>query len=378
MSRNRIIYNVLSLYAGQNNAQSGVHTGVGAVQQLTRVQSFDEDFARNIKDINQYGQLNVIDRIEVQSPTVKSSFSYYLTNGSNEQFMGLTLSPTLASAGVINTTNLVSCLSGFVSKVTDEKNYFLLIADEGYDAVGYTNSRTGVIGLGNAYLNSYSVEAAVGEVPKATVNLEALNVRVYTGATGGDNVPAIQIATSQPVTGVPFSLQPSVATSVSNQVSALQPGDITVNITGTNGVSISDLKLQNFKLDFNLNRKAILRLGYKYAYSREIEFPVKATFSIDAELGDLQSQALSDIAFCETGFQNLSVVLKQPNCQGTGNPAMIFNFNGAKLISQKVSTAIGSNAKFTATFENQMGAANDTQKGVFIQGSYQNAGALQS
>ena len=377
MSRNRIIYNVLSLYAGQNNAQTGVHTGVSAVKQLSRVQSFDEDFARNIKDINQYGQLNVIDRIEVQSPTVKASFSYYLTNGDNEQFMGLTVTPALSSAGVTG-TSVVSCLSGFVSKVTDEKNYFLLIADEGYDAVGYTNARTGVIGLGNAYLNSYSVEAAVGEVPKATVNLEALNVRVYTGATGGDNIPAININSSLPVTGVPFSLPASTASSINNQVSALQPGDIAVNISGTNGVSISDLKLQNFKLDFNLNRKPVMRLGYKYAFSREIEFPVKATFSIDAELGDLEAAALSDIAFCETGFQNLSVVLKQPNCQGTGNPAMIFSFYGAKLISQKVSTSIGSNAKFTATFENQMGAANDTSKGVFIQGSYSNTGVLKA
>ena len=85
MGRNRIIYQSLALYAGQNSAQSGIHTGIGAIQQLTRVQSWDSDFSRNFTDVTQYGQLAPIDRIEVEAPTVNMSTSWYPTDGFNEK-----------------------------------------------------------------------------------------------------------------------------------------------------------------------------------------------------------------------------------------------------------------------------------------------------
>lgn len=49
MPKNRTIYNALALYAGQVNA-TGMQTGLGDVLQLSRVQSFDEDFTRNFTD----------------------------------------------------------------------------------------------------------------------------------------------------------------------------------------------------------------------------------------------------------------------------------------------------------------------------------------
>jgi hypothetical protein len=367
-TRNRIIYNVLGLYAGQNNAVSGSHTGVGDVKQLTRVQSFDEDFSRNLTNINQYGNLAAIDRIEVEAPTVKASTSYYITDGSNEKYLGLTVTT--------GSQPEVSAVSGLITKVTDQKNLFLLIADEGNDTVGY-NGTSGVIGLGNAFIASYTVEGAVGDIPKASVDFEALNVRVYgqlqvpSGVNGssGSLIPSVNIINGLPITGYGFSLPQSTTNDNANQVNALQPGDITLNISGTIGVQANDLKIQNFKAGLELSRTPIQRLGNKFAFSREINFPAKATFSIDAELGNIQDGNLADV-LCQTGFVDLSVILKKPDCSGNGVPALKYTLKGAKLLSQKLTTAIGSNAKFTADWEAQIGSPQDLIKGIFISGSY--------
>ena len=362
MSRNRIIYNVLALYAGANDAISGDHVSAGSIKQFNRVQSFDEDFARNLTNIDQYGQLAAIDRIEIEAPTVKAGYSYYLTDGANEHYAGLNVSR--------GSESIISCVSGYLTKVTDQKNYFLVIADEGNDAVGYTNARTGVIGVGNAYLTDYSVEAAVGSVPKATVALEALNIRVYSNVNGTNPVPAVNPVNGIPVTGNIFVIPPATQNnSTGGQISALQPGDVQVSISGLNGVSTSDLKIQNFKLSIPLSRKPLKKLGSKFAFSREINFPVKTTFSIDAELGDLQDGNLADV-LCDTGTYNISVVLNQPNCSGLGQGAMAYFFKGAKLLNQKINTTLGSEAKFTAEFEAQIGGPQDQNHGVFISGTY--------
>jgi len=361
MSRNRIIYNVLALYAGQNNAVSGSHSNAGDIAQLSRVQSFDEDFARNLTNVTQYGNLAPIDRIEITAPTVKSTFSYYLTDGSNESFVGLNVAT--------GNQPLVSCVSGYLTKKTDQKNYFLLISDEGHDAVDYTYSRSGIIGLGNAFLTSYDVEAAVGQIPKATVQLEALNVRVYSNVDGTNDIPAVNPVNGVPITGVPFLVPAANGSNSAGQVSALQPGDLTLTISGLIGVNSDDLKIQNFKMAVPLSRQPIMRLGNKFAFTREIQWPVKTTFSIDAELGDIQDGNLADV-LCQTGTYNINVGFKTPNCSGNGAQALVYQFRGAKLLNQKINTTIGQNAKFTAEFEAQIGAPEDTKNGIFISGSY--------
>lgn len=363
MSRNRIIYNVLALYAGKNNAVSGSHSNPGDIAQLTRVQSFDEDFSRTLTNVDQYGNLAAIDRIEIEAPTVNSSFSYFITDGSNENYVGLNVAT--------GNQPLVSCVSGYLTKVTDQKNYFLLISDEGHDASNYTKPHTGVIGVGNGFLTSYDVEAAVGEIPTATVQLEALNLRVYGSVDGTNDVPAVNPAAGTPVTGVPFVLPQAKSSDSNTQVSALQPGDITLDINGLIGVNKDDLKIQSFQMSVPLAREPIRRLGNKFAFTREIQFPVTTTFSIEAELGDLADGNLADV-LCETGKYDISVGFRKPNCSGQGAQALVYQFRGAKLLTQNISTSIGANATFSAEFEAQIGAPEDNLNGVFISGSYQN------
>jgi hypothetical protein len=359
MSRNRIIYNVLALYASQVNP-SGQQTGVGTVKQLTRVQSFDEDFSRNLTDVNQFGNLAAIDRIEVEAPTVNASLSYYITDGSNEKYLGLTVTP---NGGAVN----VSCISGILNKSTDEKNYYLLIADEGNDANGY-NGNSGIIGVGNGFITSYSVNAAVGEIPTATVDMEALNIRIYSNVTGASQVPAVNPVNGLPITTAQFRLPVGQTNDNVSQVTALQPGDIEFTPVGTVGYDEENLKVQDFTLSFDLARTPLQKLGSKFAFSREIDFPVTATLEINAEVGDLKDGNLADL-LCATGTHDFTITLKKPDCSGNGQASLRYLFKGAKIISQNFSSAIGDNASMSATYEVQLGGPQDLAKGIFISGS---------
>jgi hypothetical protein len=368
MSRNRTIYQVLALYASQV-APNVMQTGENTVRQLNRVQTFDEDFSRNFTDINQFGNLAAIDRIETEAPSVSASMSYYLTNGINEKYLGLTVAPSGA-------TVLTSCVSGLLTKVTDEKNYYLLIADEGNDAAGYNGANSGVIGIGNGFLTSYSINAAVGELATANVDLEGLNIRVYGNANDPSGVegPGVSAVDGSILGGVKFLLPSATSMTGAGIPTALQPGDIMFQMTGALGFNNADLKVQDFSLSFDLSRTPLQKLGTKFAFSREIDFPVTATLEVNADVGDLADGNLADL-LCNNPEYNFEIVLYQPGCGASKPAAMIYQFKGAKLVTQNFTSNIGDNASMSATYEVQIGGPQDFSRGVFISGSYTNAEA---
>ena len=365
MARNRTIYQVLALYASQVGA-TGMQTGLTDIKQLSRVQSFDEDFTRNFTDVNQFGNLAAIDRIEVENPDVTASFSYFLTNGQNEDNLGLNIYGTGTPK-----ENLRSCISGLLTKETDEKNYYLLIVDEGNDAAGYVGARSGVIGVGNGFLTSYSVNAAVGEIPSADVEIEGLNIRVYGNISGTNVVPAINPVDGANLDNTFFRLPYAQTITGANIPTALQPGDITFTIptSGVLGFNEVDLKVQDFTLSFDLARTPLQKLGNRFAFSREIDFPVTATLEVNAEVGDLSDGNLADILCGETE-KEFVISMKEPGCGTSKGTALAYVFKGAKLVSQSFSSAIGDNATMTASYEVQLGGAQDTEKGIFISGSH--------
>jgi hypothetical protein len=364
MPRTRTIYNALALYADQVGAQL-TQTGLGDVLQLSRVQTFDEDFSRNFTDINQFGNLASVDRIEVETPTVSASFSYYLTNGFNDHALGLAVPPLNFPSG-----NIITAIGGLLAKQTDEKNYYLLIADEGNDSIGYRGN-SGVIAVGNGYITSYSINAAVGDIPTADVEIEGLNVAVYQQTNFGTNgapLPSINPTLGRKSEGS-FRLPAAVAGS--GIPSALIPGDITFSIptSGVMGFEETDLKVQDFTLSFDLGRTPVQKIGNAFAISREIDFPVTATLELNAEVGDLRNGNLGEL-LCDPNSQNFTIQMRQPGCGTDKATALSFVFRGAKLNSQSFTSAIGDNASMSASYEVQLGGISDRNKGVFISGSY--------
>lgn len=366
---NRIIYQSEALYVGPSPA-SGYHfssgnSGDNLVNQLQRIQTANYSFTVDRTDVNQFGQLAAIDRVILSSPTVALDFSYILANLANEHNIGLH----------VRTGSMpeVSAISGILNKTSDEKNYFIKTTSEGTDAVGdsTTGTAVGVIGVGNGFLTSYSTEGSVGNFPTTTINVEGLNMTFQKGTTN-NYIPAINPSNGIAVTGNLYALaQATQSTAVTESItgiSALRPGDITLTLPSTLGADTSTFNVQSYTLSFDLTRTPIEKLGSKFAFAREIDFPVTVSLSVDAQVTDLTTGTLANLVCADSTSYSPVIAIKEPTCGGSPTTVARFELKGAKLDSQEFSSDIGANKTVTLNFSAQIGGPQDTSNGLFISG----------
>ena len=90
---------------------------------------------------------------------------------------------------------------------------------------------------------------------------------------------------------------------------------------------------------------------------------------VNANVGDVTTGNLVDIICNNTSF-DFDIVMGNPGCGTSASRAMLFQFKGAKLVTQSFSSTIGDNASMSASYEVQIGSPNDTKNGIFISGSF--------
>ena len=384
MARNRVIYQSEALYVADGTAVPTATHGTGIIKQLHRVQSANYGLTINRQDVNQFGNLARIDQISIEAPTVNLDFSYYLTTGNNETALGFNVGTTSGTRSFISGLVDASVPANNIGIVSG-RNFHILTVPEGNDANGLTasdanftgasNVRT--IGIGNAYITNYSLEAAVGSLPTVTVTAEGLNVNVNAGSTG--IVPGINIEDGTAATNTYFTLPAPTTGAVG--VSALRPGDISVQVI--DGV-ISDLPtgvesgntaahVQNFSIEIPIGRTTLERLGSRFGFTKVIDFPVEVTVNMSAILADLKSTgAITTLLNADT-TKTIGFALKHPST----NDRIVYEIRGAKLVSENFSSAIGDNKTVDLTFTTQIGSPQDTTNGVFVwvQGSTYNVPA---
>lgn len=360
MARNRVIYQSEALYvsSGLSSVTSGQHV------QLERVQSANYNFSINRQDVNQYGQLARIDSIVLEPPTVGLDFTYYLTDGFNERALGFYVQTGAAISG--------NFPSGHMSSQSGQ-NFYITTTAEGVDSVGQTGIQS-VIGIGNAFLSNYGVELAVGALPTVSVSMEGSNMNstiAFTatgGAISGVASPAVDQANGASLgyTGV---LKP--ANTGYSSITALRPGDVTIDISSFEGTGISDVDgagsfhIQSASLSLPLSRTPLQRLGSKFAFSRSVDFPVKATLAVKAILNEVKATDLSKI-MDDTSPKQIKLTLKGPD--GVTNK-MIWTLKGCTIDSESFSSSIGSNKSVDLNFSTQIGGPSDLVNGIYVSGS---------
>lgn len=364
MPRNRVIYQSEAVYAGPSPA-TGDHftlgnTGDNKVNQLQRIQTANYSFNITRTDVNQFGELSTIDRVILESPTVSLDFSYLLNSLSNESVLGFAPLDTFE----------VTCISGILNKTQDERNYFIRTVGEGQDALGVGSgvANQNVIAIGNGFITSYSSEASVGNFPTVTVNIEGLNMQFDAGSTG-NHIPAVNPADGSKITGQLYALDTAMSSIGATGVSALRPGDITFDLAQPQGgVTLTDAKIQSYTLSFDLAREPLNKLGSKFAFAREITFPVTVSLSIDALVGDLTTGSLADLITADKDY-GLGVNIKHPT---EDKYQVRYRLQKAKLDSQEFSSSIGDNKSVTLNFSCQIGGPSQTDRGLFMSGVYEN------
>jgi hypothetical protein len=410
MARNRVIYQSEALYVGKNinSSETGEH------RQLTRIQSANYSFDITRQDINQYGQLARIDALVIESPTVSLDFTYYPTDGFNERALGFYVN-TGSSEG-----NFASGQMGNSSG----QNFYIVTTKEGSDlnfdlqteftgkfgatnATGYIPalSGKGVIGIGNAFLTNYSLEAGVGAIPTVSVSVEGLNLNsssylyqsgtatgvsnglfLFSGQVEGVATPLIDPSNGVAVTGVSVKLPTPQESTGAGWITALRPGDIVLNfdaygagagldskavpmsnISGNvNGIASEGLHLQTATLTLPLARTPINRLGTRFAFARVVDFPILATLNVNAILNEVESRNLANMLDDSTE-RDITIRIKNPT-DGSKN-ALIYTLKGSRMTSESFTSSIGSNKTVDLTFETQIGGPTDTKHGIFVSGA---------
>jgi len=385
MPRNRVIYQSEALFNTNDLVDvtaSTPQTGALFVNQFSRVQSCNYNFNIARRDVNQFGNLAAIDRIILEQPTVGLDFTYLLTDMANEKNLGFSINTTGTGIVDINSAAATnSCLSGILtSGFINTKNYFIRTVSEGNDASAFSadsaaNTTPGsTIGLGNGFLTNYSINAAVGDFPTVSISLECLNMNFSNGNSGA--APGVTSAGN--IAGGLFAL-PQTATNPNSEnnlgkISALRHGDITFSLAKTEGQAYAGTDLttsaaiQNFSISMGLTRTALQKIGSKYAYSREIDFPVTVTLSVTALVQDLTTGNLVDIVNTD-GLYDAVIKLAAPavaNTSQLANEGVGYVIKRLNLESQDFSSSIGANKEVTLTFSTQVGSAQQTDRGLFM------------
>jgi hypothetical protein len=288
----------------------------------------------------------------------------------------------------LSNSDYISCISGILNKTSDEKNYFIKTVKEGADALSidsHPDSDTfdegaagelvqSTIGIGNGFITSYTAEGSVGNFPTATVNVEALNMVINSGASGF-KVPSVNPSDGAAITAYDVNLPTQVSTPATDTTSVLRPGQVTVSIVDNGqafagtafdemGVLVSDAKIQSYNISFDLGRTPLEKLGSKFAFAREIDFPVTITASIEANVGELTTGNLADMISTDQNY-DLFVRLKDPT-NTTIN--VDYHIKKAKLDSEEFSSAIGDNKSVTLNFSAQVGGPSQNDIGFFMSG----------
>ena len=379
MSRNRVIYQSEALFVSKNinSVQSGDHL------QVRRVQSANYNFSIERQDVNQFGQLARIDALVLASPTVTLDFSYYPTDGFNENILGFYVQTGNGIEGNFSSGQMGS---------SSGQNYYIVTAEEGSDLNTLTGpsalANKSTIAIGNAFLSNYTFDASVGNLPTVSVTVEGLNIKssTITGLSGSVTGNFVLSPTISPVSGVEIGssgrLPNASEATGTNIISALRPGDIVFGWdawTGAlqTGAPIASLyqensvNIQSASLQLPLSRTPIERLGSRFAFARVVDFPIVASLNISAIVNEVQAKSLASM-LDDNSKRNITLSIKKP-----GSPdvyAMKFTMKGAQLQSESFSSSIGANKTVDLVFQTQIGGPSDTNNGIYLSGSYADEG----
>jgi hypothetical protein len=365
MARNRVIYQSEAVFVSKNITSSGAF----AHSQLRRIQSANYNYSVQRTDVNQYANLARIDAIVIEQPVVNLELTYLIGDGFNEKALGFTLEKDYDAQFGKEMFN--STFSG--------QNFYITTVEEGLDANLLTesaitsalaNNNTSVIGIGNGYITNYSADFTVGALAIASVSIEASNI-MSTGnlprkSSYEEGYTGIPIASINPSDGVKRTEKVSLDfanAGLTDGISALRPGDVTVTIANS-GIASNTFAVQSAKIAFPMSRESISKVGSRFAVAKVATFPIVSTITISATLGDLEARNLAD-QIDSANTTDITLTVKG----GSDNQEKIsYRLKKCKLDSESFSASIGSNKTVELTFSTQIGGSNDSTNGIFVNG----------
>ena len=345
--------------------------------------------ATGVSITNQGSGVIFINSIQVSSPSSPTSVPVNVGIGGTSN--ASTFSPTLANNYAEGTSSVleVTCLSGILTKTSDEKNLFVRTVPQGNDVSIATTGTLdqAIIAFGNTVITNYTINAAVGDFPTVSVNNEGRNFAISTGSndfkssTAGRRYPLPSIGDDGVKTNGTFSLPNfNDRSDLSQNISTFKHGNIILDLTpfyASGGLGVdtrsSMLNAQSFNLSIALARESLNKLGNTFNFAKEITFPINYTFSVDVLVSELSTGNLVDIVSNKDIKFDTSVSFIKPGTEFSNLGRITgvkYLIKSTQLQSLEFSSSIGANKTATLTFGGQMSSPQDSTKGVFMQGDY--------
>ena len=389
MPRNRIIYNVEGLYVAPYSGEQNINgdyylSGYNILKRLEKIQNFNYSIQENRANAQGFGQKQNIFRGISGPPEVTFNFSYIPDGVTNENRLNF-------DVGTFNSTSQPIMFSGLCSNnpIYNNRNFYLvinkndddifgnyLITDYSINPTGITDVRDpnsnnyGVLNFQNAYLNEYSFNISVGNLPIVNQSYVADNIVFY--SSGYDLNYSIldlksginQSQNTKIVIPKALNLNQS---GISGQ-NILLPIDANISFytNNTTGVLFYIDTIQSLDYSLSFNRKAYRGINYKFPLLRKIEFPVNGKLNTSFIVKQDLSGSFFDTLNTDDDYNVVIDFNKCSNKNGVYPTKLIFS--GCKFNNINYDSSIGSNKKVNLSFNFDLDPDFGT-RGLFISGN---------
>lgn len=366
-SRNRVIYAGTNILVSDSPSWQN-QTGFSSLKLLNRVQNSSISIQTPVSRVKQVGSFNYAFERYLSYPKIKTNIDYSITDNSNELILNLI------------SNGQTGAFYNLASSQKDVNLFFVLTNETSEDFIDLGSlSGYNVFGVGNAFLTNYSIQASVGNIPKASIEFDCVNIlfQNYTGCNingssviGGTELPAINLTGGYKSTGV-YLLNPSnfnSANYISNQFdrpSALRPGDLVLQleqplIGGIRYSGTVEANITSFNIELPLERKDLIGFGNNFPFDKKLVFPIIGSLSFEGIFDSAVTGDFSQI-FDDENHYSFNFIFK--NCDGAEQ--LRIGVSNAMVESQSFSLSIGDNMSFSSSFSFQV---SDTQ-GFTISGA---------
>ncbi len=321
-----------ALFVSSGEALSD-QTFSGSVIQLSRVQTSEigvELPTEKFKYLNSRGE-----SAQIAPNLLTLNYTYLPTNGKNERDLGFF-------------TNITG---NAFKKLNEAKNYYFTSLENALDYNFYIGNDPAVyntVGIGNALLDSWSINGAIGSLVTATAAVRGLKGIFYSGVPVNQQNPAVTISNGNLSTGL-FSLPvgndfyTELSPNSSDDVKALTAGDIIMEFPSGSvlGMYISGLNaciLQDFNLAVSFPRDENYKLGTLFP-DRPIRFPIELRLSAGAIIQKYKAEQLASMNCLGRGHEVNITILQTCSTE----EVLKFSLKGLQLEAQQISTSVESN-----------------------------------
>lgn len=303
MARKWISYEMQSVFVGGQDGFNAFYNQQGYVSRLDFIQDYAFSFDVDRQALKQISREVLASKQTQLAPDVNLKLSYYLNDGWNETYLGFNVLSGQAHQAMIADSILNPAFN---------RNFYITIAPDNYkDSISQTDlSNYNVLGIGNSYINSYTLRAAVGEMASVSCDFVAANASIANYSTNV-YMPSVDVFNSgQNAWDALRAYNLSVYDN--NRVGRYMAGYkqeftggcpfgntsfIVTDAYGGDSITFGELfsNLQSFELNVNFERKALYGFGNNYPFNRKILRPIMATVSMENLVSDFAVENLAQV-----------------------------------------------------------------------------------